>query len=168
MLAGLKRLGSDKDQFFCFFVFFFFISTGIFFLHWFSRLIHDSHDSYLNHVGFVWILHKLSVSLSRLQIIFNTSSEDFQGRLAVFSAWKESLARRGIFFLTTSSSPTRVTSTAGVSSLFYTATSCFWVPLKRFFLFEVLFLTPDCFFYFFLFYFANRNETRKARYKKKN
>lgn len=128
----------------------------------------------------------LALSLSRLQIILNTSSEDFQRRLAVFYVWKESLPRGGIFFITTLPSPTGVTSTAGVSFLFFTTTSCFWVPLKQFFLFKVLLFTPDCFFSNFwhdsrtgrqvnymdvharsLFYFAKRNKARKARYKKK-
>ena len=51
--------------------------------------------------------------------------------------------RNLFFFFTTSSQPTRVTSTDGVCSLFFTTTSYLWVPLKRFFLFEVPFLTPD-------------------------
>jgi len=52
----------------------------------------------------------------------------------------------GICSLTTSSSPTKVTSTARVSFLLFCATSCFWVPLKPFFLFHALFLKTDCFF----------------------
>lgn len=118
---GLKSLGIDTGHYFvCLFVCF--ISTGILFFT------------------------SLALSLSRLQIILNTSSEDFQRRLAVFYVWKESLPRGGIFFITTLPSPTGVTSTAGVSFLFFTTTSCFWVPLKQFFLFKVLLFTPDCFF----------------------
>ena len=48
--------------------------------------------------------------------------------------------------LTTSSSLTKVTSTARVSFLLFCATSCFWVPLKPFFLFKAKFLKRDCFF----------------------
>ena len=128
----------------------------------------------------------LALSLSRLQIILNTSSEDFQRRLAVFYVWKESLPRGGIFFITTLPSPTGVTSTRWRFFPFLYHNILFLGSPKTILSFQSTIIYARLFFSNFwhdsrtgrqvnymdvharsLFYFAKRNKTRKARYKKK-
>ena len=114
-----------------------------------------TYDSYLNHMEFVSEFSQQMLEdcpLKPVCILQQVPSHfqylhpwSFRGRIAVLFRVEVDSGGEGIFSLTTSSSQTKVTSTAGVSFLFFPATSCFWVPLNLFFLFEVLFLKTDCF-----------------------